>query len=159
MNFTEKQLVSTVIRDYLTEKPVSVAESELTEMMMMGNTGKSNTGYEPIMMTGSSPKRVKVLPSSGIRFRAPKFTPEEEALLEELEQARLQQQQKTSSKLTTALATPSQRSKLQKKLLNPEMTAEMIHSLPDNRGRIGVGEKRKADSVSDAIEDIIAQKV
>ena len=159
LNFTEKQLVSTVIGDYLTEKPVSVAESELTEMMMMGNTGKSNTGYEPIMMTGSSPKRVKVLPSSGIRFRAPKFTPEEEALLEELEQARLQQQQKTSSKLTTALATPSQRSKLQKKLLNPEMTAEMIHSLPDNRGRIGVGEKRKADSVSDAIEDIIAQKV
>lgn len=149
LNFTEKQLVSGVIRDYLTETPSQASDHNSAPI------------YEPILMPGESqtPKRIKTLSNSGIRFRAPKFTPEEETRLEELEQARLLQQQKTSSKLTTSLATPSQRSKLQRKLLNPANMVEMMESLPEARGRIGATEKRKSDSVSDAIEDIISQKV
>ena len=158
LNFTEKQLVSTIIRDFLTEN-VHHADGEMGGI----NSGTSCNAplYEPIVMSGerSNPKRIKVLSSSGIRFRAPQFTPEEEARLDELEQVRLLQRQKSSAKLTTGLATPSQRFKLQKKLLNPESTVEMMETLPETRGRSGAIEKRKVDSISAAIEDIISQKV
>lgn len=149
LNFTEKQLVSTVIRDLLTEKAsgAGAGDAPVYEAVVMAHGGERG-----------SPKRIKVLPSSGIRFRAPKFTAEEEARLEEMEQARLQ---KTMSKLTASLATPSQRSKMQKKLLNPESTVEMMETMRENVGRIGATEKKRKgdDGISSAIEDIISQKV
>lgn len=141
LNFTEKQLVSTVIKEFLTE----AQEEEQFQT-------KVPPVYEPVSIVPSS----KVLPRSGIRFRAPKFSPEEEARLEELEQIR---QKNLSTKIST-LSTPQQRTKIQRKLLAPERTVEIIEGLPENRGRAGnFKDKSKSDSVSSAIEDIISQKV
>ena len=145
LNFTEKQLVSSVIKDFLTEKDEQLANLLPPPVPV----------YEPVVPV-DSPKRIKVL-SGGIRFRAPKFTAEEEARLEEMEKLR-QKNMATAANRISTLSTPQQRSKIQRKLLAPEMTAEFIERLPENRGKAS-SIKNKADSVSSAIEDIISQKV
>lgn len=144
LNLTEKQLVSSVLKDFLTEKDEIVS-----------NNLPPAPVYEPI----GSPKRIKILPGSGIRFRAPKFTVEEEVHLEELEQMRQKNLDALAgnNKIST-LSTPQQRNKLQRKLLAPERTAELIEGMPENRGKSS-NTKSKTDSVSSAIENIISQKV
>lgn len=152
LNFTEKQLISGVLKDFLTERD---------EEEEQHSAGGGIPVYE-LSAPAVSPKRVKVLPGSGIRFRAPKFTEEEERRLEELEQARQRNLISSNTPRISTFSTPSQRSKLQKKLLAPETTAEIIEGMPANRGRVtfGVGGKKdKNDSVSSAIEDIISQRV
>jgi hypothetical protein len=146
LNLTEKQLVSSVIKDFLTEKDEAIKVPSVP-------------AYEPAVIPNESPKRIKVLSGSGIRFRAPKFTAEEEARLEELEQARRKNlATSASNNKISALSTPQQRSKIQRKLLTPEATAEFIEGMPENRGKAS-NTKIKADSVSSAIEEIICQKV
>lgn len=145
LNFTEKQLISGVIKEYLTERQSERKEAEVP------------IAVPQYPMTESSPKRIKVLPSSGVRFRAPKFTAEEEARLEELEQIR---QKNLAASNVSRMSTPMQRSKLQKKLLAPEQTAEELEKMPLSKGRISFKKDKKTeDSVSSAIEDIISQKV
>ena len=150
LNLTEKQLVSSVIKDFLTEKD-EITSNNLSPVPV--------PAYEPIFVSSESPKRIKILSGSGIRFRAPKFTAEEEVRLEELEQVR----QKNLAALVannriSTLSTPQQRSKLQRKLLAPEMTAELIEGMPENRVKSS-NTKNKTDSVSSAFENIISQKV
>lgn len=146
LNLTEKQLVSSVIKDFLTEKDEAVKVPTVP-------------AYEPAVKVNESPKRIKVLSGSGIRFRAPKFTAEEEARLEELEQARRKNLTAfVSNNKISVLSTPQQRSKIQRKLLTPEATAEFIEGMPENRGKAS-NTKNEADSVSSAIEEIICQKV
>lgn len=144
LNLTEKQLVSTVIKNFLTEEDESSAVPSMVPV------------YEPVVIPNESPKRIKVLSGSGIRFRAPKFTAEEEARLEELEKKR-QKNLSMNNKMST-LSTPQQRNKIQRKLLAPETTAELIEAMPENRGKAS-STRNKTDSVSSAIEDIISQKV
>ena len=94
----------------------------------------------------TSPSKSVRLPASGVRFRAPTFSPEEEAQID----ARIEShKQKHKEKKT--LSSAGVRSRLQRKLLDLDRTIEIFESIPtvvDNR-----------DSIQAIINNIISEKV
>jgi hypothetical protein len=156
LNLTEKQLVSTVLRDFLVEEEVD--ESHLAQQMPV-------PVFEPLVLSTSnshnhnedSSSRVRVLPASGIRFRAPKFTAEEEARFEASEKQTRDQPfsiRSTPNRMKSVTSTPLQRLRIQKKLLPFERTAALLDSLPENQ-ETATNNRHPTTP----IDEIISQKV
>ena len=163
LNYTEKQLVSTVMREYLTEcddEGIVVKEHsmipEYNPVVLIQDAQKNENFYS--VNNDNNSKKIKVFPTSGIRFKAPKFTIEEEARFEELEKFRQEQQQQQQQKFSKTSTPLKMRSK---KLMTLQETANIFESIdvaPVRFNYRGRG-KDNGDSVSSAIEDIIEQKV
>lgn len=152
MNPTERQLIHNVLKDNLMVGSITLTPTvapSLVDEQGLAYKEESRRMTEMIntsAIINESPHRLTTLRVSGVRFRAPTFTSEEEARIEELESAF-----KSKSSKQRTFATSGVRSRLQRKLLDLDRTIEIFESIPT------VGDSR--DFVQSAIDSIVSEKV
>lgn len=155
LNPTERHLIHTVLKDYLLIGAISLTPTVPSVPLSREVSDEGRKMADIIATTAAlndSPSKSVRLSASGVRFRAPTFTPEEEAQIDALlEYRKQQQQQQQKLKEPKSLSSTGVRSRLQRKLLDLDRTIEIFESIPtttDNR-----------DSIQTAISTIISEKV
>ncbi len=152
LNPTELSLVHNVVKEHLLKDSNASLTPLIPPAQISREVSEEGRKMADIMATAAvlndSPSKSIRLPASGVRFRAPTFSAEEEARIDAILDSRKQKQKQNEAK---ALSSTGVRSRLQRKLLDLDRTIEIFESIPtvvDNR-----------DSIQAAINSIINEKV